>query len=126
MTFMPRRRKRERFNSRPETHYRNPRYMQHARGFVCLAAGKNGHVCSGKNHAHHVRLGTDGAGSTKPSDWWCVPVCEAAHSEIHGINGGQATFDKKYGVDSKAYAERIWKASKHYREWINQGGKDNG
>lgn len=123
MNFMPRRKKRERFNSRPETHYRNPRYMQFVRGFICLAANKAGHECSGKMHAHHVRLGTDGSASQKPSDWWCVPVCERAHDEIHGLGGGQASFDKKYGVDSKAFATRLWQSSKHYRDYLNRGEK---
>lgn len=116
MTFqLPKRRKRERFNSRDDGRYRSEPYMQWVRGHECCIAGKAGHVCSGKIEAHHVRLGTDGGASLKPSDWWCVPLCSGAHSELHGPGCGQATFDKRYQIDCKAVAAGLWRSNTTHR-----------
>lgn len=112
---LPKRRKRERFNSREETHYRNRSYLAHIRGFRCTIADK--HECEGRIEAAHVRNGTDGGMSQKPSDFYTVPLCWKAHGEQHQV--GETTFWSKYGIDPLKVADRLWKASKHYREWIN-------
>ena len=56
----------------------------------------------------HVRLGTDGGTSLKPSDRWTISLCADHHREQHSL--GEATFEKKYGVDlvelAEAFAER--------------------
>lgn len=116
---LPKRRKRERFNSREETHYRNASYLKHIRGFRCTIADK--HECEGRIEAAHVRNGTDGGLSVKPSDFFTVPLCCGAHREQHQV--GEQTFWTRYGIDPLKVADRLWKASKHYREWLNQGGK---
>jgi hypothetical protein len=124
MTFMPRRRKRERFNSRPETHYRSASYLKHVRGFCCCLSDKEGHVCEGRIEAAHIRMGSHTGLAQKPHDYLTVPLCAGGHREQHNV--GEVTFWFTYRTDPWRIAERIWKASKHYREWINQGGKDNG
>ena len=56
----------------------------------------------------HVRRGTDGGTSLKPSDRWSISLCADHHREQHGL--GEATFEQKYGLDlvelAKALAER--------------------
>lgn len=110
------RRKRERMGLREEPQYRNARYLKHVRGFQCCIAGKNGHVCEGKIEAMHVRSGTDGGMAVKPSDFWTIPGCSAAHREQHQI--GEPAFERKYGISMKAIAERLWKHSRHYADYM--------
>lgn len=50
----------------------------------------------------HVRLGTDGGGSLKPSDWWTYPGCSVHHAESHRI--GEASFQAKYKIDLRSIA----------------------
>ena len=56
----------------------------------------------------HVRRGTDGGTALKPSDRWSISLCADHHREQHTI--GEATFEKKYGVDlvelAEAFADR--------------------
>ena len=48
----------------------------------------------------HLRLGTDGGTSIKPSSWWTYPGCSIHHAESHRI--GEASFQAKYGLDIRA------------------------
>ena len=123
---MIKRRKRERFGTRQETRIRCPAHLAWVRGHECAIAGKyfdrdmDGrgrwpHRCEGKVIAAHVRTGTDGAAGIKPSDCWVIPLCESmtggAHKAQH--NWGEATFERRYGIDMKAIAAQLWRASPH-------------
>ncbi len=59
-------------------------------------------------HAHHVRLGTDGAAGRKPSDYYTVPLCSDHHEEIH--KKGEQTFQDKYGIPLR-------EAYMHFMKW---------
>jgi hypothetical protein len=50
----------------------------------------------------HVRTGTDGGTSLKPSDWWGISLCSAHHMIQHQL--GEPAFEKNYGIDMKALA----------------------
>jgi hypothetical protein len=86
--------------------WRSHSYGQWIRGFRCLVEGKLD-PCSGPVEAAHVRKGTDGAGGEKPSDWWQVPLCVGHHEHTQHIQG-EETFERKYGVNMKAEAIRLW------------------
>lgn len=60
----------------------------------------------------HVRRGTGGGLGVKPSDRWVISGCRDHHSEQHRI--GEASFERKYGIDMKALAEEFAKNSPHW------------
>lgn len=105
------RRKPERMGVRSEPQLRSPSHLKHVRGFQCCIAGKNGHVCQGPIEAMHVRSGTDGGLSVKPSDCWTLPGCSGAHREQHQI--GEAEFQRRYSIDMRAIAQALWQRSPH-------------
>ncbi len=51
----------------------------------------------------------------KPSDFWAIPLCSAAHSTQHAI--GERAFEQRYGIDMKAIAEGLARESKFRKEW---------
>ncbi len=90
---------------------RSAGHLAFVRGFVCAVSTNHGDSCEGKIEAAHVRIGTDGGTSLKPSDCFALPLCSVHHAEQHRI--GERSFETKYGINMKAVAEKLWKASKH-------------
>jgi hypothetical protein len=74
--------------------------------------------CIGKIQAHHVRAGTDGAASIRPSDIWAVSLCSFHHGEAHAI--GHDTFEENYRVNLKQLAEDFARQSPHRRKWFDK------
>ena len=107
------RRKRERANIRAETRVRCPSHAAWVRNtFFCLLHSNiRGDQCvyGGRTQSAHVRSGTDGGTGIKPSDSWIVPLCENHHREQHAI--GEPAFERRYGIDMKAEAARLWRES---------------
>lgn len=96
--------------------YRSQQYRAWVRGCVCAIEGRNGHVCVPTRAAAHVRTGTDGCKDVKPSDFWCLSLCDdycggGAHGEQHRI--GEPAFERKYSLDMKAEAKRLWNDRGH-------------
>lgn len=60
------------------------------RTLPCCVTGR-----SQKVEAAHIRHGTDGSTSKKPSDKWTVPLSQVQHREQH--NCGEVSFWKPYG-----------------------------
>jgi hypothetical protein len=83
-----------------------PRHRKFVRSHECCV--KNG-MCCGPIEAAHVRVGTDGGISQKPSDWWLVSLCHSHHAQQHVI--GEASFEKTHGIDMKKLAAEFAKAS---------------
>ncbi len=79
-----------------------PSHRKWVRGFACAICGLVGHECSGKIECAHVRTGTDGGTSIKPSDWWTIPMCEEAHKLQHQI--GESAFERRYSIIMKKIA----------------------
>lgn len=118
MNFIPKRRKRQRADIRESPWWRSERHKKHVRGFDCSIKDKNGHVCQGRIEAAHDRDGTDGCGQRKPSDFHCFPLCSLAHGEQHTL--GHESFDRKYGIKTKAITAHMVKTSpcrQEIEEW---------
>lgn len=92
-----------------------PHHLAWLRGCECSIAGRNGHVCSGRMEAAHVRRGTEGGVALKPADFHAIPLCSAAHAEQHNV--GEATFEARYGIDMKKVAEGLARTSPHRWRW---------
>lgn len=108
---MLRRRPKPKMGTREETRVRSASHLRWVRGFCCSIMGRGSHECAGNIEAHHVKEDTDGCLGKKPSDEFAVPLCSVAHAELH--NGGEATFQGRYGVDLLAIAARLWRTSPH-------------
>ena len=116
MTFIPKRKKRERMAHKDATVIRCAAHLQFIRGHECSVAGRttdNGwaHTCTGPIVAAHVRTGTDGGTSMKPSDCWTIPLCDGAHTFQHAV--GEPEFERRLGIDMKAIAAELWRTSPH-------------
>lgn len=59
----------------------------------------------------HVRGGTDGGMSMKPSDRWTISLCRDCHAEQHQI--GEIAFAFKHGINMIALAEEFFRRSPH-------------
>lgn len=72
------------------------------------------HGCGawGESDPAHVRRGTDGGTSLKPSDSWVLPLCHPHHLEQHQV--GERTFAQRHGLDLKAEAEATWARSPYH------------
>jgi hypothetical protein len=66
-----------------------PEHLVYIRGNRCDACDRQDTVV-----AHHVRIGTDGGMGMKPSDFFCIPLCDAHHKELH--QHGERTFETKF------------------------------
>ena len=64
----------------------------------------------------HVRKGTDGGVSLKPSDKWAISLCSCHHREQHRV--GETRFERKYGIDLIAVAELFASNSPHWRKLV--------
>ena len=121
--MIPRRRPRKRMCLKQPNVVRCPAHLQFVRGFDCSIKGLNGHVCDGKVEAAHVRTGTDGGMSMKPSDCYTIPLCHYAHSEQHRI--GEDAFEKEYGISMRGIADKLAARSaalsRYYRERNRDG-----
>jgi hypothetical protein len=75
--------------------HRNLKYLAWLRKQACVVSGKIAEC------AHHIRLGTNGGSSLKPSDYFCIPLLNEFHttgiSAIHSI--GEDTFIKRFKLD---------------------------
>lgn len=108
--MLPKRRKPEKLGVRQEPQIRSQAHLKWIRGHECSVAGR-GSFCDFGIEAAHVRTGTDGGTSVKPSDCWALPLCCAHHAEQH--RAGEASFQAKYKIDMKAIAKALWDKSPH-------------
>ena len=66
----------------------------------------------------HVRRGTDGGVSLKPSDRWVISLCMAHHREQHHI--GETAFERKHGIDMVELAREFARRSPQWRKLLPQ------
>lgn len=59
----------------------------------------------------HVRSGTDGGTSLKPSDRWAISLCSEHHREQHRI--GEAAFERQHSIDLYELAVEFARRSPH-------------
>ena len=104
--MIPKRRKAPKMGVRAKPWWRSESYKQFIRGFECAVAGVKD-TCEGRIEPAHVRTGTDGCGSEKPSDWWLIPLCKHHHIGVqHNI--GEPEFERQYGINMKALSWTYW------------------
>lgn len=75
--------------------HRNPTYLNWLRTHDCVVSGDKAQC------AHHIRIGTNGGSSLKPSDYFCIPLTNQFHTTgsfaLHIV--GEDTFLKHFGLD---------------------------
>ena len=75
--------------------HRNSKYLNWLRQQNCVVSGKKAQC------AHHIRLGTNGGSSIKPSDYFCIPLLNEFHTTgpdaLHII--GEETFLKQFKLN---------------------------
>ena len=106
---MIKRRKSKPFGIRQNTRIRSPAHLKWVRGHECAVKDKSDYYCYGKAQAAHVRTGTDGALSIKPSDCYVIPLCCHHHGIQHTL--GEAAFEREYQINMKKIAADLWKIS---------------
>ena len=69
---------------------------------VSVASGLRGCVC------HHVHPDTEipVGGGRKADACWIVPLTDAEHKQLH--NGGERTFERKWGINLADEAREHW------------------
>lgn len=93
---------------------RSPAHRAWVRGFACCACGSTtGIECA------HVRRAANSGVSMKPSDAYTVSLCRDCHAESHQ---GEATFERKHGVDLMALARKFFEQSPHRHKLDNPWG----
>lgn len=93
-----------------ETRFRSQRHLKHVRSFACCACDSEVNI-----EAAHVRLGSDGGMSMKPSDFYAVPLCggpHGCHQRQH--TQGERTF--WHGKDVQAVMGELIRTSPVRRE----------
>jgi hypothetical protein len=96
------------------THQRKPnlRFRRGHEEFIgelpCLACGR-----PAPSECAHVRTGTDGGVSLKPSSRYTVPLCAACHRTGHGAQHtvGELAFWSRLRIDPLNVALKLWTVS---------------
>lgn len=85
---------------------RSPAHRAWIRGHCCSACGSDTAI-----ECAHVRNGTDGGMSMKPSDAWCISLCKTCHTEQHQV--GEPEFERRRNIHMKALACEFTRKSPH-------------
>lgn len=96
-----------------------PSHLAWCRGFECAIAGKNGHVCSERIEAAHIRVGGNAGTGLKPADTRVIPLCSEAHKLQHSL--GEKSFDRRFGIRSGELADELARISPHRHRWMEEG-----
>lgn len=105
--MLPQRIKRD--SDRKNAGKRSPAHRAWVRLHACSACGSFVAI-----ECAHVRNGTGGGTSMKPSDRWCISLCKDCHAEQHVL--GEQSFEKMRGINMKALAEEFFRRSPHRRK----------
>ena len=92
-----------------KTIIRDNKHLKFIRQLECVLCG------SPFVEAAHLRIGTDGATSMKPSDCWVLPLCSPHHRLQHQI--GERTFWE--GRDPHSLCAELYKLTGLYEEAIS-------
>jgi hypothetical protein len=108
----------------PQRRRKNSKQQELGRRFPSHRAWIRGHACSVPGcsandiECAHVRNGTDGGVSLKPSDWWTISLCGVHHFEQHQI--GEEAFEQRYGLDLQKLAQQFAQRSPHRKRWKSE------
>jgi len=101
-----RRRKKQKMGLRESAVIRCPAHLAFVRSHECAVKNE---FCSDRIEAAHVRIGTDGGTSLKPSDCYTIALCSYHHRAQH--QHGEATFAHHYKINMKEIAADLWRRS---------------
>lgn len=87
--------------------FKSTKHRDYVRQFACSKCGETAGI-----EVAHVRLGTDGGTSRKPSDFYTLSLCKPCHTRQHSV--GEETFWK--GVDVAAIMAEFCATSPAKRE----------
>lgn len=101
---------------KPDRWIRDKDHLSFIRSLPCCVCGRA--PCD----AAHVRNGTDGAMGRKPSDRWCVPLCQANILPKDGMwGGGPGCHNEQHHYGEESFwagksdplglAEHLWRVS---------------
>jgi hypothetical protein len=110
--MIPKRRKAPKLGVREAPQIRSAGHCQWIRGHWCVIDHPT--MCQGGIECAHVRTGTDGGTSLKPSDCWTIPLCRFHHAEQH--RKGERAFEQLYKIDMKKIAAALWAKSPHAKK----------
>lgn len=82
---------------------------------ACIVEGCEDRMIEAAHFDGPVPVEDMGGKGLKRHDRWVFPCCHLHHREMH--NGGWQAFEAKYGVNLKAAAEALAKASPHRWRW---------
>lgn len=91
---------------------RVPQFLKYVRSLECACFNRGGSGVAWMDcgntpvEAAHVRTGTDGGTSMKPSDRYALPLCANHHRHQHHI--GEGPFEKFYGISMRSIADGLW------------------
>ena len=108
--MIPKRRKPQRSGIKDDDGpLRCPAHLKWIRGHQCSVparlVGGFQIPCGGRIEAAHVRTGTDGSMSKKPSDNFTIPLCMMHHK--WQTDHGEAAFERMYGISMTKIAEAL-------------------
>lgn len=92
---------------RESDRFTSQRHRNHVRGHACVMCDAAAPI-----EVAHVRLGTDGGMSKKPSDYYTVSLCKGCHTRQHEV--GERTFWQ--GKDPAAIMAEFVRSSPVRRE----------
>jgi hypothetical protein len=98
-------------SGRQHENRRFPGHRAWVRGHACCVPGCNQQPIE----CAHVRQGSDGGISLKPSDLSTISLCSSHHREQHDI--GVISFELRYGLDLAALAAEFSRRSPHRNKW---------
>lgn len=107
--ILPKRRERQRSGIQRAPRRVWPRHERWIRSLTCSVLACPSAVELIPIECAHVRTGTDGGTSIKPSSWWTLPLCRECHHIQHHI--GEAEFEKRNAIDMKRIALALAKQS---------------
>lgn len=115
MMNIPKRRKAPKMAVQDRGPLRSDPHLQWIRGHDCSIDDRDcTYVWGVKNagiEAAHVRSGTDGGASSKPSDYWSLPLCSFHHG--WQTDHGERAFERKYKINMKEIAAALARQSPH-------------
>ena len=114
---LPARRQRPSTDTGRATRDRCPSHLNFVRSHACCVTG-----CQGAPiEVAHVRTGTDGGTSMKPSDNWTISLCAPHHAEQHAI--GEPAFEARRGINMKALAAEFAASSAPWKRFLAKKGR---
>lgn len=83
--------------SNRDNRWRSQSHCNFVRSHACCACGTMDHI-----EVAHVRRGSDGGISRKPSDYYTISLCQDCHALQHRI--GEQSFEARFGIDMQHLA----------------------